>query len=108
MTRIESASTIEATVGAKRHVADHIGRAVSVEQRVYILHSGRCLAKYVDLRQCPYSRALDRGIDPKRWTGFEDQPVKLWISVQDHRLLPDRAVWREVGSGSEESNDADG
>lgn len=96
MTQIESAETIEATVGAKRHTVDHIGRAVSAEQRVYILHSERCRERYSDLRQCPYSRALDRGIDLKRWEGFEDQPVKLWISVYEHRLVPERAVWHVV------------
>lgn len=97
MSRVESAETIEATVGTQRHTVDHIGRAVSAEQRVYILHSQRCREMYADLRQCPYSRAIDRGIDPKRWEGFEDQPVKLWISVYEHRLVPERAVWRDVG-----------
>ena len=92
MTRIESAETIEAKVGAQRHAVDHIGRAVSAEQRVYILHSERCRERWADLRECPYSLALDRGIDLARWAGFEDQPVKLWISVYEHRLVPDRTI----------------
>jgi hypothetical protein len=88
VTQIEPAETIEAVVGAPRHAVDHIGRAVTAEQRVYILHSERCRARYADLRECPYSLALDRGIDVEEWAGFEDQPVKLWIRVRTMRLIP--------------------
>ncbi|WP_314429609.1 hypothetical protein [Microbacterium lacticum] len=90
MSRVESAEKIEGIVGAKRHAVDHIGRAVTAESRVYILHSERCRAQYADLRECPYSRALDRGIDVrKRWAGFLDRPVRLWVSVATHKLVPE-------------------
>lgn len=89
MSELEPAETIEAKVGATRHAVDHIGRAVSAEQRVYILHSERCKAKYADLRECPYSLALDRGINVADWEGHEDQPVKLWIRPRSNlRLYP--------------------
>lgn len=93
MSRIESTETIEGIVGAKRHAVDHVGRAVTAESRVYILHSERCRAQYADLRECPYSRALDRGIDArKRWAGFLDRPVRLWVSVATHKLVPEVAL----------------
>ena len=93
MSRIESADKIEGIVGAKRHAVDHIGRAVTAESRVYILHSERCRAQYADLRECPYSRALDRGIDVRtRWAGFLDRPVRLWVSVATHKLVPEVAL----------------
>lgn len=77
MTRSESDDKIEGIVGASRHPDRHIGRAVSSEQRVYILHSGRCFNRGGDLRLCPYSLALDAGIEPESWT--EDVPVLLSI-----------------------------
>ncbi len=90
MSDLVDASRLEEIVGASRHVADHIGRAVSSEQTVYILHSERCKAKYADLRECPYSLALDRGIDTTEWADFQDQSVKLWIRVKTLRLMPAR------------------
>jgi hypothetical protein len=81
MTRLEPSETIEATVGARRSPNEHIGRAVSAEQRIYILHSAECVATGVDLRECPYSKALDAfGIDMSVWEGREDEPVILKIS----------------------------
>lgn len=82
MADLVPASDIERIVGASRHRQAHLGRAVSAEQRVYILHSQRCLDSGIDLRECPYSKALDRGIHRDQWDGFEDQAVLL-------------AVWRE-------------
>lgn len=80
---------IERIVGASRHPLRHLGRAVSAEQTVYILHSGRCYASGIDLRDCSYSRWLDHGIDPAEWQGWEDKPVVL--NVNRHgRLIPDR------------------
>lgn len=66
---------IENIVGAERQPWLHLGRAVSAEQRVYILHSGYCLETVPDLRECPFSLALDRGIDLKEWV--EDETVVL-------------------------------
>lgn len=88
MSRLESADKIEAIVGAPRHQTEHLGRAVSAEQRVYVLHSHECVASGIDLRNCKYSRALDLGINPYFWQGFEDQAVTLEIDAQYGRLLP--------------------
>lgn len=80
MTRLVHADRIEKIVGAPRHRTDHIGRAVSTERIVYILHSHECRDSGIDLRDCPYSLALDRGIDRLMWV--EDAPVRLRI-VED-------------------------
>jgi len=79
------ASDIERIVGAVRHEADHYGRAVSSEQTVYVLHSKWCRDSGIDLRECRYSLALDRGIYDL-WAGFEDAPVVL--DIEDGRLKP--------------------
>lgn len=70
---------IEQIVGAKRHPLMHIGRAVSEEETVYILHSGRCKARGQDLRECAFSRALDLGIALHAWEGWMDRPVFLQL-----------------------------
>ncbi len=73
-------SNIENVVGCKRHPTAHIGRAVSSEQVVYIMHSQECVDSGIDLRECPYSVALDEfGIDDGEWNGLEDRPVLLAI-----------------------------
>ena len=89
MSRIESATTIEKTVGAKRHQIDHLARAVSVDQRVYILHSQDCLDCGIDLRECEYSQALDLGIDMDIWEQYQDEPVVLSICPEGLDLLPE-------------------
>ena len=92
MTRLEPAGTIERTVGARRSANEHIGRAVSAEQRVYILHSTACVASGIDLRDCEYSRALDLGIDESIWEGREDRPVILRIDDRFCDLVPDADI----------------
>jgi len=77
---------IEDIVGAERHEWAHLGRAVSGEQRVYILHSKRCIDVVGDLRDCAWSEALNKGIVFSEWGDWEDQPVWLWIVAG--RLLP--------------------
>lgn len=77
MTKIVPADQIERIVGARRLATVHIGRAVSSEQVFYILHSEKCLAETPNLRDCPYSTALDRGIDPDEW--HEDVPIVLGL-----------------------------
>ena len=77
---------IEAIVGVKRHHQAHYGRSVSTEQRVYILHSERSRDSGIDLRECRFSQALDRGIRPESWAGFEDVAVAL--GVWNDRLIP--------------------
>lgn len=78
MTERVPAEDIERIVGAKRHATLHLGRADSKEERVYILHPQRCLEMLGDdLRRCWYSQALDHGINPEEWRGYENQPVVL-------------------------------
>ncbi|GAA3730239.1 hypothetical protein GCM10022239_03540 [Leifsonia bigeumensis] len=83
MSRLESAATIEAKVGVERHPVFHWARAVSAEQRVYVLHSAKCRDSGIDLRDCEFSVALDRGIEaavPRAgWAGQYDRPVVLCI-----------------------------
>ena len=68
---------IEHIVGSKRHATDHITRAVSAEQTVYILHSQECEASGIDMRECRFSIAMDRGIDPDEWV--LDMPLRAAI-----------------------------
>lgn len=86
MTDLVSPDDIERIVGAERHDAMHIGRAVSSEETVYILHSQQCKDSGIDLRECRWSLALDKGIDLNQWDGYEDRPVALGI-IRD-RLVP--------------------
>lgn len=84
MSDLVPAEDIEGIVGVPRHPLLHIARAVSVEQRVYVLHSKRCLDETPDLRTCPFSRALDNGIHVDQWE--EDKP--LAVEIVDERLTP--------------------
>ena len=79
------ADKIEQIVGIKRHTTEHRARAVSAEERVYILHSQECKDRYPDLRDCPYSIALDQGIDEDKWV--MDQPVA--VQIQGGSLVPE-------------------
>ena len=79
-------SEIEDIVGAERHEYAHLGRAVSEQQRIYILHSEGCINGGGDLRDCAYSKALYDGIELDGWEDWEDQPVWLWLF--DGLLLP--------------------
>ena len=90
MTKIVPSHEIEGIVGRSRSDAHHYARAVSAEQTVYILHSRECLAMHADLRECPWSLALDRGIDLSEWV--EDVP--LTVQVRDGRLVPSPAQAR--------------
>ena len=83
---------IERIVGVQRHPTRHYARAVSAEQTVYILHSAECRARYDDLRYCPWSVALDRGIDEYDWSDREDMAVL--VRVREGRLIPDRGEGR--------------
>jgi len=76
---------IEEIVGVKRHATEHRGRAISAEERVYVLHSQECENQYPDPRDCPYSLALDSGIDEDEWV--MDAPVT--VRILDGRLLPE-------------------
>lgn len=97
MTEIVPASDIERIVGVNRHPTIHYARAVSAREMVYILHSHACLASGIDLRDCEFSIALDRGIDhpePRtRWRRVLDRPVR--VQVIYGWLLPDLMALRE-------------
>jgi hypothetical protein len=86
VTNLVSPDDIERIVGVARNYRAHYGRAVSTEQTVYILHSKRCVASGIDLRDCRFSVALDRGIFPDSWADYLDVPVAL--GVLNNRLVP--------------------
>lgn len=92
MTNLVPATDIEQIVGAVRHPTLHVARAVSAEQTVYILHSQQCLDSGRDLRQCPFSLALDNGIDLDDWSASQDIAVIVMLSgvaaTPVRRLLP--------------------
>lgn len=91
MTNIVPADQIEQIVDARRHRHQHLGRAVSAEQTVYILHSERCRDSGTDLRECPYSRLLDNGIDMHWWQEHQDRAVVL--APYNGRLIPVTPKW---------------
>jgi hypothetical protein len=85
MVELVDPQMIEVIVGASRHRTLHFGRAVSAEERVYILHSVECSTSQ-DVKVCEYSLALDKGIDEDEWV--KDLAVVLRIT-EDGRLMPD-------------------
>lgn len=86
MSDLEPAKLVEAIVKEPRQRHIHLGRAVSAESRVYILHSKDCLDRGIDLRECAYSLALDKGIDLAVWGDVQDMTVALVID--NGRLRP--------------------
>lgn len=91
MSALVDPEIIEEIVGAKRDEEQHLARAVSDEEMVYVLHSQKCKDSGVDLRECEYSLALDEGIDLATWSGFQDRPVA--VGVLGGRLVPVIAKW---------------
>lgn len=89
MAELVDPDEIEAIVGTSRHPTRHYARAVSAEQTVYILHSQTCRNSVRDLRECLYSLALDRGIDPDIWAGHEDTAVPVKVDAAGLDLVPD-------------------
>jgi len=89
MAELVDRDSIEEIVGCERQNQQHMARAVTAEQTVYILHSHFCLGANPDLRECIFSQALDNGVEPDRWEGFEDRPVQVLISWEG-RLVPAR------------------
>jgi hypothetical protein len=87
MSELVPATEIEEIVGVQRHLTMHYARAVSAEQTVYILHSQTCRDSGRDLRECPFSLALDKGIAAEDWDGREDEPVRVAIHLSG-RLVP--------------------
>lgn len=87
MSKLVPADEIERIVGVERHPTHHYARAVSAEQRVYILHSFSCKNSGLDLRYCLFSQALDNGIDEYDWSDMEDQPARVTITTHQ-QLVP--------------------
>jgi hypothetical protein len=81
MSELENPHEIESIVRAKRHPTKHLGRLVSDDETIYILHSAECVAAPADLRECRFSQALDRGASP-RWEEFRDRAVTLGLGVR--------------------------
>lgn len=82
MSTLVDPTEIEDIVGAKRHPTQHLGRAVTAERMVYVLHSQECLDSGIDLRDCEYSIALNKGIE--RVPGLsKDRPVPGWDKRSD-------------------------
>jgi len=86
MSDLVASNRIEGVVGARRHETLHLGRAVSSEAVLYILHSKECKATGYDLRDCEFSNAVDRGLDINIWASFMDRPMAL--EVFDGLILP--------------------
>lgn len=91
MTALVPPDAIEKIVGARRHPTRHIGRAVEAEQMVYILHSAECKDSGIDLRDCPFSVALDEGINPPNWVTARRRGA-VWLEVLNDRLVPTGVV----------------
>ena len=91
MSALVDPGAIENIVGHARHGMQHLARADSEDEIVYILHSQKCKDSGDDLRDCPYSLALDLGIDPADWRGFEDRPVV--VAIIRGRLFPVVPSW---------------
>lgn len=108
MSHLEDPATVEAKVGATRHKTDHIARAVSAEQRVYLLHPRTCVDDHgrrgVSLQDCPYSAAMDRGIHLALWRPHRDQPVIVRIDKLDGDLVPYRAIPTALAAGNRKAN----
>ncbi len=80
MTDLVDPTKIEQIVGAQRHPTEHLAKAITDTQIVYILHSQECLGSGIDLRECPYSKSLDEhGLEPLNWAACEDRTVTLEI-----------------------------
>lgn len=92
MSNLVNPDDIEQIVGTQRHPTRHYARAVSAEQTIYILHSAECRERYDDLRDCPWSLALDKGIDEYDWSDREDRSVL--VQLRAGRLVPDRGEGR--------------
>lgn len=84
---------VERIVGAPRDAARHLGRAVSADQRLYIMHSQECLDSTPDLRDCEFSHAMGVGINPSVFP--EDVLVDLSIGY-DELLERSHLVGTEV------------
>lgn len=87
MSNLVDRDKISSLVRAERDYWLHIGRHDFEEEGVYIMHSHLCLSLFPDLRECPYSKALDKGISVEHWFSWEDDPVYL-RNHETYGLIP--------------------
>lgn len=88
MTDLVDPDEIEEIVGVKRRAIEHVGRVVKAEQKIYILHSQQCLDSGIDLRECKFSLALDRGVQPANWVTAERLELPVLLDVIGDLLVP--------------------
>ena len=82
---------IEGIVGRKRHPVLHFGFCERSRGIFYILHSIACVERVPDLRDCPFSVALDvYGIDPDDWP-----PTSVALDIDPDGSL----IWRGYTNG---------
>ena len=81
MSDLVDPAIIEAVVGTKRSKTLHYGIAMSDTGLFYILHSELCLSLHDDLRDCPFSIALDKG------PGLVEEDVTLILYTNDNGVL---------------------
>lgn len=92
MTSLVPSTEIERLVGAKRQATAHVGRIKTTDDVMHILHSQECKDSGIDLRDCPYSKALDHGLfNIPAWKGFYDMPVTLRLD-KNNQLNPVRRM----------------
>jgi hypothetical protein len=70
---------VEEIVGAKRDNTLHLARAITAEQRVYLLHSVECVEEFEDLRECEFSLSLEKGIYFELWEELFDEAVVVTL-----------------------------
>lgn len=71
------ADQIEDLVGRKRHATEHYASARGDD--FFILHSQTCLDAFEDLRECPYSRSLAKGVFKDN--RFEIGPTRIAVGL---------------------------
>lgn len=108
MTNLVDPATIESIVGVPRHPTQHWARAKERDNlgrwhhRVYILHSQACVDSGIDLRDCPYSLALDNGVYYRPihgiWSWVEDMavPVQIFHHKDTDWLVPEHAFSQRI------------
>lgn len=90
MTQLVDPKKIESLVGATRHGTLHLGRWNTENDRIYILHSHKCVRSGIDLRECPYSQCMTAGAFSHTWSQHPNSTVVL--SIQRNELTP-LATW---------------
>ena len=86
MTQLVDPSDIEAIVGRERDQSEHWGRSRPSDMSFYIMHSFDCLDSVIDLRDCEYSRGLDKSLDNDLWSAGVRGPVQLEV-IDDGKLI---------------------